>query len=201
MTDLGFDTGFKVGIGTNDPGRPGLEKNILAPDAPRVIKSPRLSAELGPLLERGAIQVEHVIVPIRDLEVAAASRVRAASYGRSLNAHGGLQFGNKRAPQQRAALADVLAQLFVTIARFDLAHTLLYFPRFASDHEYTHRQLKCLDPTLTVDEYQRVMVARFRPEQIHHAPLDRSERLRMHLNTPVATAKRVAAVARRATKP
>ena len=200
MTDLGFDTGFQPGIGTQNPGRPGLEKNILAPNAPRVIKSPRLSSELGPMLEQGLVEIEHVIIPVRDLDVAAASRIRASSYGRSLNAHGGLLWGQKRASSQRGALADMLSQLLITVARFDVPHTLLYFPRFASDPQYTFQRLSPLDPNLTLDDYARVMHSRFDPAHVHEKPLDRAEQLQMKMSVPVAFAKRATGAVKRATR-
>ena len=200
MTDLGFDTGFNVGGTTRAPSKPGMEKNILAPDAPRVIKSPLLSSTLGPLLEQGLVDIEHVIIPVRDLDVAAASRIRAANYGRSLNAAGGLWWGEKRASRQRTELAEVLAQLIVTLARFDIPHTLLLFPRFASDPEYTHTQLASLDASLNADDFRRALKRHAQPDQIHEYPLNPSERWRMRWNAPIALAKRaIAAVNRRLT--
>ena len=78
----------------------GLEKNILAPNAPRVVKDPYLSTRLRPLLEEGKVAVEHAIVPMRDLDVASASRVRASGYGGRPGAWGGL-FGT---PSSRNSL-------------------------------------------------------------------------------------------------
>ena len=50
----------------------GLETGIEAPDAPRIVKNPNLSRRLGELLDAGKVEIEHVIIPIRDLDVAAA---------------------------------------------------------------------------------------------------------------------------------
>ena len=71
-----------------------------------------------------------MIIPIRDLDVAAASRVRNTGYGSDLHTFGGL-FGTARATRQREALALIFYELMYTIARYDLPHTLLLFPRFA----------------------------------------------------------------------
>lgn len=200
MTDLGFDTGFKPGVQANPEARAGLEKNILAPNAPRVVKSPRLSTELGPLLESGAVVVEHLIIPVRDLDVAAASRVRAASYGRSLNAQGGMLWGTKRPLAQRQALAEVLAQLLVTAARHDLPTTLLHFPRFTTDAEYLHRKLVVLDPALQLGDVQRVLADRYRPDYVHERPLDKNEQAKIRMSAPVAFTKRIVAVTRRSVR-
>ncbi len=197
MTDLGFDTGFKPGIQANPASRAGLEKNVLTPNAPRVVKSPRLSVELGPLLAAGLVEVEHVIIPVRNLDIAAASRVRAAGYGKSLNAPGGMLWGSKRASHQRGAVGEVLAQLMVTVAQYDVPHTLLYFPRFASDPQYTFSKLAVLDPRLTLQDYERVLHERYRPDYVHEQALDRTEQRRMLLMHPVSVAKHASAALQR----
>ncbi|HEX5615946.1 MAG TPA: hypothetical protein VFZ83_12410, partial [Acidimicrobiia bacterium] len=140
LTELGCDTGFRPGVRPDEHARAGLERNVLAANAPRIVKSPRLSTKLRPMLEAGEVRLEHVIVPVRDLDVAAASRVRAASYGREAKNWGGL-FGTNRATKQREALALVLYELVYTLARFDVPHTLLLFPRFAEDAAYLHAKL------------------------------------------------------------
>ena len=197
LTDLGLDTGFKPGIQANSEARAGLEKNILAANAPRIVKSPRLSTDLGPLLDRGEVAVEHLVIPVRDLDVAAASRVRAASYGRSLNAQGGMLWGTKRPTAQRQALAEVLAELLVTAARHDIPTTLLYFPRFASDPEYLHRKLCAFEPDLALADVERVLAERYRPDYVHEQPLDRAEQAKVRFSAPIAFSKRVVAVGRR----
>lgn len=196
LTDLGFDTGYPKGVQVQREARAGLERNILGADAPRVVKSPKLSTELGPLLANGDVVVEHVIVPVRDLDVAAASRVRAAGYGRSLNAPGGMLWGTKRASRQRAAVAEMLAQLTVTITRYDLPHTFLLFPRFATDPDYLHEKLLAIDPTLERVAVEAVVRDRYEPEFVHERALDPSERLRTRLYAPVSLVKRGTAAAR-----
>ena len=94
-------------------------------------------------------------------------------------------------------MSEVLAQLIVTAARYDLPHTLLHFPRFATDPDYTFAKLGALDPTLTVDDYRRVVRDRYNAEYVHEQPLDRTERLKVRLTTPVAMVKRAAATANR----
>ena len=69
----------------------------------------------------------HVIVPIRSLDLAAASRVRGSNYGRNIFARGGL-WGTVNPVKQRDALATMLYELMFTIAKFELPHTLLEFP-------------------------------------------------------------------------
>ncbi len=175
LTDLGLDTGYTSAAEGDVRTHGGLEKDILAPDAPRIVKGPGLSSQLGDLIDSGSVSVEHVIVPMRDLEVAAASRVRNTRYGTNLKTPGGL-FGTPRATKQRDVLARFEYELFFTIARLDLPHTILHFPRFAEDWEYTHRKLSFLDPDLPPERWQEVMTSRYRPTWIHETPLSKSER-------------------------
>jgi hypothetical protein len=198
LTDLGLDTGFAGDHRLDERVHAGLEFRIESPNAPRIVKDPNLSRRLGDLLDRDVVRIEHVIVPIRDLDVAAASRVRNTRYGSNLHTFGGL-FGTARATRQREALATLFYELFWTIARYDLPHTLLVFPRFAHDWEYTYRCLSFLDPTIPPERWQQAVAARAEPSLIHEQPLSRREQLTTFLGTaynrgiarPMRAARRV----------
>ncbi|HEY3831863.1 MAG TPA: hypothetical protein VGO03_06195, partial [Acidimicrobiia bacterium] len=109
---------------------------------------------------------------------------------------------SKRAGAERAAIAEWLAQLIVTVTKYDLPHTLLAFPRFAEDPDYCFAKLGHLDPRngngpLTVDDYRRVLADRYRPDYVHEQPLDTSERMQVWLNTPIGLWKRATAALQR----
>jgi hypothetical protein len=182
LTDLGLDTGFAPDARIDEGVNAGLETGIEAPDAPRIVKNPNLSRRLGELLDAGKVEIEHVIIPIRELDVAAASRVRNTAYGSDLHTFGGL-FGTARATRQREALALVLYELVYTIARFDLPHTLLLFPRFAQDWEYTYRKLGFLAPDVPPARWREALEQRARPELIHEQPLSSTERAKTYAGT------------------
>lgn len=175
LTDLGLDTGFTSDAEGDPRVHGGLERDITDPDAPRIIKSPYLSWQLGDIIDAGKVVVEHVIVPIRDLDVAAASRVRSTKYGTNLRTRGGL-FGTATATKQRDVLARFEYELFFTIARLNLPHTLLYFPRLAQDWEYTYSKLSFLDPSIPADRWQESIERRYQPTWVHETPLSKSER-------------------------
>jgi hypothetical protein len=182
LTDLGLDTGFAPDAIVDESVHAGLETGIEAPDAPRIVKNPNLSRRLGELLDAGKVTVEHVIIPVRDLDVAAASRVRNTGYGADLHTFGGL-FGTARATKQREALALVFYELMYTIARYDLPHTLLLFPRFAEDWRYLHERLGFLAPDVAPERWREALERRASPELIHEEALTSSERARTYAGT------------------
>lgn len=182
LTDLGFDTGFSSDARIDEATNAGLETRLDSPNAPRIVKSPNLTRRLDEILTSGTAVVEHVIIPMRDLEVAAASRVRATRYGSNLHVMGGL-FGTTNAVKQREALALLNYQLMFTLAKHDVPHTLLLFPRFAQDADYLHRHLGFLDPTIPLERWREVVEGRARPDLIHEVPLTRGEHAAARVGT------------------
>jgi hypothetical protein len=179
LTHLGLDTGEESGRLSRVDGRThgGLESLLDAPDAPTVVKDTTLPFRLAQLLEAGTVSVSHVIVPIRSLDLAAASRVRGSNYGRNIFARGGL-WGTVNPEKQRDALAAMLYELMYTIAKFELPHTLLEFPRFTTDWHYTWRALGFLAPDRTPEDFRDALSAVVRTDLIHEEPLRPGERLR-----------------------
>ena len=175
LTDLGLDTGFSPTEPIDPRVNAGLEHALVGEGTPRIVKSPHLSRKLGAMLDDGLVRIDHVIIPIRDLEIAAASRVRNTKYGRDLHTWGGLHETN-RATRQEEALARTLADLLFTIARHDLDHTLLLFPRFAADASYLHDKLSFLAPEIPAERWQAVLSARADPTLIHERLLSATER-------------------------
>jgi hypothetical protein len=182
LTDLGLDTGFAPDAPIDERARAGLESAVVDPAGPRIVKSPGVVRRLGTLLDTGQAEIEHVIIPMRDLDVAAASRVRLTHYGADLRTFGGL-VGTRRATQQREALAVMQYELMFTIARHDLPCTFLVFPRFTTDWEYTADKLGFLAPDLPATRWRDALASRVRPELIHEAPLTRREHAMTALGT------------------
>jgi predicted O-methyltransferase YrrM len=190
LSDLGLDTGYPPGIQA-DTRSGGLERNILLPNAPRIVKAPGLSTRLRPMLEQGLVEIEHVIVPVRDLDVAAASRARVAGYGRHLGVRGGFT-GTRSAARQRDVLANMIYELIFTLTVFDIPSTFLLFPRFASDFEYTFERLEFLAPEKTADDFRRALAGRFDASKIREEALTPLERARAASLQPWTLARRVA---------
>ncbi len=167
LTALGLDTGFQ-GKRREDAYfehcQAGLEQeDIEAPGTPYVVKNPGLSLTLDTVLARGRIQLDHVLVPIRRLEDAAASRIRVGGTG---DVPGGL-VGTENPADQAAVLSAQFHHLMLTLARYEVPYTLLEFPRFARDPDYTFR---CLRPVLgdcTEERFRQAFALTARPEKVH----------------------------------
>ncbi|MFM8971191.1 MAG: hypothetical protein ACKOOG_00825, partial [Actinomycetota bacterium] len=92
-------------------------------------------------------------------------------------------FGTVRATRQREALAMLNYQLMFTLAKFDIPHTLLLFPRFANDAGYLHEHLSFLDPSIPIERWREVVAARTQPELIHETPLTKGEEVAARAGT------------------
>jgi hypothetical protein len=139
---LGFDIG-DPSLDYFEHARAGLETNILDPSAGYVVKDPDLTWRLGPLLSSGQVKREDIdwlIVPLRNLEAAAASRVAITTDAGEVHAPGGL-IGTARPSKQRQQLAEMTYGLFEVAARYELPLIVLEYPLFARDVGYAYRRL------------------------------------------------------------
>jgi len=169
LTELGLDTGYEPGeVRGHIDGRchAGLEydwweqrrkrtvrdwlrqpkhaiRDLLndPPPTPYIIKSPALCETLGQLVTGRDLAIDHVYIPIRDLEAAALSRVRVGGVHGSVP--GGL-WKTDNPLHQKAVLAEMFFNLVHTLALHDLPHTFLLFPRLVEDWVYVRQKLSFL---------------------------------------------------------
>jgi len=144
LTVLGLETGItpqnwhqKFYPGSNA----GLEHNLLDPETPYIVKNPALCETLPAALATGRFVIDHVYVPIRELDDAAASRLRLG--GENGSVPGGL-WGTADPARQRAILAESFHRLVHVLVLHKLPHTFLLFPRLVADPAYTHERLAFL---------------------------------------------------------
>ena len=130
--------------------RAGLEHKLIADDAPYVVKQPFLSEDLGRFIAEGFDpgRIDAIVVPMRDLRHAAASRIQVfREHG--LRTPGGL-WRSRRPSAQLRILGESEHQLLMTAADHNIRVVLLNFPRFVNDAGYSW---ECLAPVLPgVDE-------------------------------------------------
>jgi hypothetical protein len=185
LSELGADTGFTgTEAGRYSPrARAGFEGDPTAPNAPRIVKSPGLSIHLGSMIDSGAVVVEHVIVPMRDLDIAAASRIRVSGYGRDRGIPGGV-WGTRDARRQREYLAGAFYELIWTCVRHDIALTLLEFPRFAAEPDYAYEKVGWVVPQASASDFAAAAAKIVDLSMISEQPLSDSERRRLIFNEP-----------------
>jgi hypothetical protein len=184
LDQLGLDTGLEGGRLTPymPSVRAGLECRVDDPEAPTVVKDMTLGFRMRAVLERGDVRIERVLLPTRRLEIATASRIRAAGYGRLPFRRGALT-GTMHATGQRKVLEGMRAEILGALADFDIPCTEIEFPRFATDAEYTREVLGFLAPAATVEDIQAALDRVVRRELIHEAPLSPGERWRTRATT------------------
>jgi hypothetical protein len=179
LTDLGLDTGFAPDAPIDDHARAGLEQDVTGPDAPRVVKDNLSAHLLRDKLSSGAVEIEHAIVPMRELDVATASRIRVSDFGKKQRP-GGLT-GTTDPNRQSLALMKIFYELIAALAEFEIPFTPLWFPRWALDPAYTYRQLGFLAPDRDAAAWRRAVEARVDPSMIHQKPLGLRERAKARL--------------------
>jgi hypothetical protein len=130
----------------DETARAGLESYLEADDAPYVIKAPYLSEDLAGIILAGfdPTRIDAIILPLRDLDDAVASRLRNFRQG-GLTAHGGL-WRAARPSHQRRLLTDAVHQLLWTAAMHSIPVVLLSFPKFVDDPVYA---CTCLHPLMS----------------------------------------------------
>lgn len=172
FTHLGLDTGFDSAALTLSPlARAGLEiapRALAAPGAPYIVKSPYFCDALEGLL-KSFVQIEHAIVPVRQFEAAAASRVHVQDASLSPDgrpAVGGLWDADS-AEEQAAVLRFKFTTLVEVLVRHDVPTTFLYYPRHLRDPDYLYGKLGFLLGHIDPDSFRAVFHAIVRPDWIH----------------------------------
>ena len=168
LTECGLDTGFTHRTWKRDYFRhchAGMERNILLPNAPYIVKNPNLCETLPSILATGQFVIDHAIVPVRDLEAATLSRVSVG--GQNSSVPGGL-LNTSDPAAQKAVLGELFHQLMFTLAAHEIPHTLLVFPRLAQDPDYTYKRLNFLLQDVSLAKFRRVFARVSDPELIHN---------------------------------
>lgn len=155
--------------------RAGLEQSVLANDAAYLVKDPMFH-EYADLIDPKEITIDCIIVPVRHLRDAAASRVtreRASRFNddmpefyRRRQTHGtvpgGVVYSLSQVDQERI-LAVGFHQTIEWALSHDIPLYLLHFPRVVKDAEYVVSTLwpwlqKFADRSHAIDEFKKASV-------------------------------------------
>jgi hypothetical protein len=148
--------------------RAGLETPLRGGNAPYVVKHPYLYDELTILIRNGfdPARIDGIIVPLRDLDDAAASRIEIFLETDEITVDGGL-WRSLRPGAQKPALAVSVHELLFTASSNNIPLYFLVFPRFVSDAEYAWRCLAPVVPDTTQEDFVAKHRALMRPDLVH----------------------------------
>lgn len=174
LTRLGFDTGYEPGEEAYYPNiRAGCEKVVeldsltadearqALAEAPRVLKSPEWGIQLKDLLRQRIIQVDHVILPVRDLDIAAKSRL-AVDLDWLLEPTQG-----DKQEYQANVHALALGRAIEACLLYNVPCTTMKFPLLVQDEEYCYQKLNGVE-SIDREEFRVMFQELARPEQIEH---------------------------------
>ena len=165
----GLDAGSDQ-LGFSQRSNAGLEGRFDPEHSPYVVKNPYFSEDLPTLIAGGMDPsvIDAIIVPIRDLDDAANSRIRVfAEHG--IRTPGGL-WRNKRPSRQRAVLSDSLYQLLKVASDHRIRVITLSFPEFVNDAGYTWAALSDILPGIERDDFVTRFHELMRPDMVSSLP-------------------------------
>ena len=189
LTQLGLDTGFEPEDmasrrvkGYSRAARGGLEHDIRKPGAPYIVKSPWFCDYAEEVLQMSDIMIEHVFIPMRDLQAAAESRRRVSQeylaqqpfirrwLGRlkppPLGVPGGL-WHTRSARKQESALQQQIYKLARALSDTAIPVTLLRYPKIVKDSLYLYDKLKPILTDVTYDQFQPAFQISVKPQWTH----------------------------------
>jgi hypothetical protein len=134
---MGMDTGYSEQECFNElqnECRGGCEHTIEKPY--RILKNPEFALEMEDIVND--YEIDHVIIPIRDLMPSAQSRANNNdNHGR----YGGFWLGANSVDEQANAHARLVYHLIEVLTRHDISYTTIAFPRMVTDNDYLMRKL------------------------------------------------------------
>jgi hypothetical protein len=190
LTNLKLDTGFTSETMRNridENARAGLENDVRRETAPYIVKSPWFFEIANEVINRKDIILEHVFIPMRDLQAAAESRrqvtrdavsrmpflKRLKSKIKLPKVAGGLVYSRLPWKQEKILLIRFY-ELILSLSEGQIPVTLLQYPKLVNDSAYLYEKLKPVLRTISREEFTLVFSQTVRPELVHEFKKDRS---------------------------
>lgn len=170
LTHLGLDTGFDVNAIELSPiARAGLEKDIRDAKAPYIVKSPFLCDFADEVLA-SSVRIEHAIIPVREFDAAAASRVHVQKLTTGdadgeKSVAGGL-WDTDKGDNQVGMLRLKFTKLIEALVRHDIPMTFLWYPRLVRDADYLYAKLNFLLGDIDLASFRIAFERIVRPDWI-----------------------------------
>jgi len=185
LTRLGLDTGFRpeeISSHIEPVSNAGLEKDIRQDDCPGIVKSPWFCDHAKEVFARDDIEIEHILIPVRELTAAAESRRQVVKsnlgscpwWKRFLlksklpGFEGGLWHTRSLAAgKQEKVLLHQQYKLLFAVANTDIPVTLLHYPRLVRDCAYLFDKLGPVLEGISYETFAAVFQEVVRPEIVH----------------------------------
>ena len=120
---------------------PPLDMQEVLPKLPNFVKDPRFLITTDVLIQKHHLKIKHAFLLIRDFEQASLSRINKnmvfSKYGDWQEEYGATDHEKQIIFSQRS-----VGKFIETCALHDIPLTLIHFPRFALDIDYTFKKLK-----------------------------------------------------------
>jgi len=168
LTHLGLDTGWTVDTlprGKDRLGRAGLEHDIREEHSPYVVKSPWFCDYAEEVLRRNDICIDHIFIPVRDLNAAAESRRFVSETGSEA---GGLWHTSSGTPGvQETILLKQIYHLLFALSETHVPVTLLRYPLLTRDGPYLFQKLRPVLGNMELEYFLTTFNRVVRPELVH----------------------------------
>lgn len=152
LTKLGLDTGFdssKLENHVDKLARAGLEQNLLSdPHCSYVVKSPAVCNQIDEIIKRGNIILDHAIIPIRDMESAALSRIKVFNDSGNKEFIAGGIWETSNPDDQETVLRNKLIKLLIGLSKLETPVTFIHYPKFTKEPKYLFKKLKSIFPDI-----------------------------------------------------
>lgn len=181
LTRLGLDTGFEpYNEGYIESWRAGCEAGPDAEifvkghdfirkafsDSPRIIKGPVWAYLLKYFVINEVIEIERVVMPLRDLTLGARSRLSVElDFMLDKNFIGLKMEGQHKGEHQENILAMLVGKVVEACYIYDIPLTMMRFPEIVTDEDYCYRKV-CEIEHIDRKEFSRVWKGLANPEQI-----------------------------------
>ena len=184
LTRLKLDTGFTeqdIELQNAPASRAGLEFDIRQPGVPYIVKNPSFCDYAAEVLKRGDIVLDHVFIPMRDIEAAAESRrhvvkerVSRMSFLdrvkytlRPYHLAGGVVEGPGARRTQEEVLLMQMHSLLMALSEEAVPVTFLRFPRIVKDSRYLHGKLQPILNGMDFETFDAAFTRSVRPQLVH----------------------------------
>ena len=185
LTHLGLDTGFKPeDIQHHKSGltNAGLEHTVGTEDCPYIAKDPWFCDYAKDILCRDDILIQHIIIPMRDIESAAASRRlnhERQFYQLSFKKRifyrlwpypldGGLwgTISGKKGKQESILMSKIY-DLALAASKYQIPITFICFPKLTSQPEYLYQKLLPILKNISYADFDKVFQQTIQPDLIN----------------------------------